>query len=148
MLCITSVLFPAKCLYLLPHDWLLMINSLFQVKWMWCSQRRMHTNVCAIPVPGDSIRACYSYRPRLCAGWKWLCLQTKICSHWWIWTKCNFCYTTHIVKQHIGNTECGNQLFISFWFQRRCYGGYSIIELKYLEILCYTLPDIPIKTGG
>jgi hypothetical protein len=32
-----------------------------------------------------------------------LCLQTKICSHWWIWTKCNFCYTTHIVKWHIGN---------------------------------------------
>lgn len=106
-----------------------MINFLFQVRWMWCSQRGMHTNICAIPVPGDSIRACYSYWPRLCVGWKWLCLQTKICSHWWIWTKCNFCYTTHIVKRHIGNTRMWKSTDYLFWFQRRCYGGHSFIEL-------------------
>jgi hypothetical protein len=32
-----------------------------------------------------------------------LCLQTKICSHRWIWAKCNFCYTTNIVKKHTNN---------------------------------------------
>jgi len=120
-----------------------MINFLFQVKWMWCSQRGMHTNVCAIPVPGDSIRACYSYRPRLCAGWKWLCLQTKICSHWWIWTKCNFCYTTHIVKWHIGNTECGNQLFIYFDFKDTAMGVTVLLNFniwRSYAIQCLTSP--------
>lgn len=128
--------------------WWLMMYSLFQVKWMWCSERGMHTDICAIPVPGDSIRACYSNRPRLCAGWKWLCLQTKICSHWWVWTERNFCYTTHIVKQHIGNTECGNQLFYLILIsQTLLWGSQYYWTLIFGDLLLYTAWH-PHKTGG
>lgn len=131
----------APCNVPLPsasYVWLLMINFLFQIKWMWCSQRGMHTNICAIPVPGDSIRACYSYRPRLCAGWKWLCLQTKICSHWWIWTKCNFCHTTHIIKQHIGNTVWKSTVYFILISKTLLWGLQCYWTLIFGVLMLYT----------
>jgi len=108
----------------------LLVYLLFQIKWMWRSQRRMHANVRAILVPGDSIRTCHSYRTRLCAGWEWLCLQTKICSHWWIRTKCYLCNTPNIAQwfTELTQSNYGNELLFPSWFQRGSYRGPGAIK--------------------
>lgn len=68
----------------LPHQNDLIKNMLiqlfthWQIIWMRCCTRRMYTNLCTIFVLGHSTGSSHVDWPRLCAGGKWVRLQTKI----------------------------------------------------------------------
>lgn len=52
--------------------------NVLQIVWMWCCTWRMHPNLRAVLVLGDTVGTGNADRPGLCARWKWLRLQTKV----------------------------------------------------------------------